>query len=132
MRMMSDAIDWLWTTAAFEVLTPAWAVLLVPPALLCAAGVASMTIRAGTFDAFSPATARTLLLVSDIVYCGDDTHPRNKSGLRSILAWSCPPCRFAAGLGNGGEVTNVSIFQNPLRQTFGLVGTAACACHERG
>ena len=50
--LLSDMIDLLWTTAALQLLTPAWAVLLVPPILLCLAALLMRELPHGHMPLF--------------------------------------------------------------------------------
>jgi hypothetical protein len=79
---------------------------------------------------FDPSEAELMVKVADAAYCGDSNHPAGGAGGRSIVDWSCPACEAArthtAGATGGGPgaLSDVAIFEDRSRQTFGFVGVS--------
>lgn len=73
--------------------------------------VAALAATAHTKE-YSEALAKKLILLSDAAYCGDDSHGSTKG----ITQWTCAPCLSAA------KLSDVTVFGNATRQTFGLAG----------
>ena len=77
---------------------------------------------------FNPDEAELMVMVADAAYCGDASHPVGGAGAQSIENWSCPACQAArahtAATGGAGALTDVAIFEDRTRQTFGFVGVS--------
>jgi hypothetical protein len=73
---------------------------------------------------FDPDEAELMVMVADAAYCGDAHHPAGGAGARSIVDWSCPACHAAAATGGAGALSDVGIFEDRARQTFGFVGVS--------
>lgn len=96
-------------------------VLFILPVVLVL--VASNGTTTNTY--FDVKEAELMVMISDAVYCGDWAHPKTGAGLRSITDWTCPACEAARQLDpSTGSLRSVQIFEDRVRQTFGLVGVS--------
>lgn len=75
--------------------------------------VGVIALPAGCRAAYSEALAKKLVRLADASYCGD----RHHGGIESIESWTCQPCKV-----NGTEVSQVRVFTNDSRSTFGFTG----------
>ena len=88
--LLTDVIDTVWTASALILLTPAWAVLLVPPALLCLAACLMSYLPHGHMALFikmvTTTTSTAVEMEEEVVYGVGLLALQSSRLLQSLLA----------------------------------------------